>query len=165
MASWEIPEQKNGGFKWENHLSLLCYWRESFSHWNLGSWDWSDIVWIHLTGPGGLKRLGTLGTKLLKSLWFPRMPLSQLGWFGYLMVSVAFFKCFQENIHNIQEIYNHPNILIFSPVHHILVPKFLPISTWKPQFWPTRWYPQRRTKLALFTRWRLIEHLWWNYHL
>ena len=96
MASWEIPEQKNGGFKWENHLSLLCYWRESFSHWNLGSWDWSDIVWIQLTGPGGLKRLGTLGTKLLKSLWFPRMPLSQLGWFGYLMVSVAFSNVFKK---------------------------------------------------------------------
>lgn len=57
------------------------------------------------------------------------------------------------------------NILMFSPFHHILVSKFLPISTCRPQFWPIRWYPQRRTKLALFTRWRLIEHLWWNYHL
>jgi hypothetical protein len=115
--------------------------------------------------PRGVEKIGHLGHQVVEVSMISKNATKSTGmvWVSNGIGSV--FTCFQGDIHNIQEIYNHPNILIFSPVHHILVSKFLPISTWKPQFWPIRWYPQRRTKLALFTRWTLIEHLWWNYRL
>ena len=62
----------NRGFQWENHLFIAVF--DFFVHWRVGlshgnhwkslqndSWDWNDIVWIHLAGPPGVrwKKLGT----------------------------------------------------------------------------------------------------------